>query len=104
MLFSLTFCSISLAHMKIVTADWYTTTCLQIMLPKELYYDNAPVHSAQLTMELLSSDGIKLMSHPICNYLVLCDFFLYSTMEMKLREIHFSTKEKAVNAFEEHVT
>lgn len=100
-------CCSLLKNKKTVNTEWYTTICLPKVPRKQILLnrDNAPEHSVKSTTEFLRSARTKLISHsPYSPDLVIpCDFFLFPTIKRKLREIHFSVPEEAVNVLEEHV-
>lgn len=55
-----------------------------------LHQDNASPHTADLTMELLTSSGIDLLEHPPYSPdLAPCDFFLFPRLKRDLRGVRF---------------
>ena len=104
-----------LEHEKIITAKWYTETCLpqlketlSNLRPRSqmdswiLHNDNTPAHRAHAITDYLKKVGIKILSHPpYCPGLVPCDFGLFPFIKMQLKGRKFATQEQLIAEFEE---
>ena len=97
-----------------VNAEWYSTICLPRVLdrmrelrPKSrliVHHDNASSHSAHQTVRFLTNSGAEILGHPPYSPdLAPCDFFLFPTVKNKMRGLHFSSAEAAVEAYEQLV-
>lgn len=106
--------TVALENQKTVNSAWYTTICLAEVFnklretnPKRriiLHHDNASSHTSAQTTQYLTGENIELMGHPPYSPdLAPNDFFLFPTIEDKLRGQRFSSPEEAVEAFKNHV-
>ncbi|GBP18925.1 Histone-lysine N-methyltransferase SETMAR [Eumeta japonica] len=98
----------------IVTAGWYTSNRLPIVLKKVLvkrprsgilfHHDNALSHPARQTTKSLKKLGIEILGHSPCNSnLTPRNYYLYSKIEEKLRGKWVTNAEVAVAAYEKTV-
>ncbi|KAI6652366.1 Histone-lysine N-methyltransferase SETMAR-like [Oopsacas minuta] len=106
---------IPLEDRRTVNADWYINNCLPKAFealssrrPKTgvrgllLHHDNASAHTAAKTLDFLAENSVQLVSHPPYSPdLAPCDFFLFPTINEKIRGIRFESPEEARLAFEE---
>lgn len=96
-----------------VTSHWYTTVALPQLFaavrrhrPKtgmrdlRLHHDNAPAHTAAATLDFLTENGVRLLSHPPYSPdLAPCDFFLFPKLKLQMRGKQFESPEAAVAAY-----
>ncbi|CAH2010863.1 unnamed protein product, partial [Acanthoscelides obtectus] len=95
--------TIPLNEQRTVTADWYTTICLQKII---LHQDNASSHTAQKTSQYLTEESVELLDHPPHSPdLSHNDFFTFPKIKNRLRGQRFQSPEteKAVDAFKNAV-
>ena len=96
--------------MRTFTADWYVHQYLpQVMhavrtrRPKSgitLHPDSALTHTAAITREFLTSQGVRLMSHPFYSRdLVPCDIFIFPDAKKQLRGTRYDSGQDAIRAF-----
>jgi Transposase. len=102
--------SVALEDRRTVNSDWYTSICLPEVIAKIrrnnvkrriiVHHDNASAHTAQRTIDFLSSENIEIMTHcPYSPDLSPNDFFLFPNIKNKLRGKRFASPEEAVEAF-----
>ncbi|CAH2011689.1 unnamed protein product [Acanthoscelides obtectus] len=105
---------IPLNEQRTLTADWYTTICLPIVItelrkinPKRriiLHQDNASLHTAQKTRQYLTEENVELLDHPPYSPdLSPNDFFTFPKIKNRLRGQRFQSPEEAVDAFKNAV-
>jgi len=59
-----------------------------------LHHDNAPAHTAPSVREFLAKRNIPILPHPLYSPdLVLCDFYLFTKLKLKLKAHHFGMME-----------
>lgn len=105
---------IRLTGQKTVTAKYFMGICLPETLKdvhrKDLlvHFDNAPAHTAKVTLDYLASHNLKTMDHPPYSPdLAPCDFWLFSRLKRSLRGRRFADEdevEEAVNEYFETIT
>ncbi|GBP66157.1 Histone-lysine N-methyltransferase SETMAR [Eumeta japonica] len=107
-------CTITLAEQTTVNAEWCTIICLSRILEKVrekrtrnlilLHHDNASPQSANKTMSFLTSEKVKLVTHPAFSPdLAPRDFFILTKIIDLMRGLIFTGPEKAVIAFDQRV-
>ncbi|CAH2016515.1 unnamed protein product [Acanthoscelides obtectus] len=93
-----------------VTADWYTTICLPIVITQLqkinheriiiLHQHNASSHTAQKTRQYLTEENVELLDHPPYSPdLSPNDFVTFPKIKNRLRSQRFQSPEEAVDAF-----
>jgi histone-lysine N-methyltransferase SETMAR len=99
---------IMLQNQRTVTAAWYVNECLPKLFaaveqkrPKSgirgliLHHDNAPAHTAHLTLSFLEESSVQLMSHPPYSPdLAPCDFWLFPKLKERLRGRRFESEDE----------
>ncbi|GBP15201.1 hypothetical protein EVAR_92208_1 [Eumeta japonica] len=106
-------CTIPVEEQKTVKGERYSTICLLSILEKVrekrpririlLYRDNASPHIANKMMSFLTSEKIKLVTHPAFNRdLAPCDFFIIPKI-WEFGNLTFTGPEEPMIAFNQHV-
>ncbi|CAH1982613.1 unnamed protein product [Acanthoscelides obtectus] len=102
--------TIPLNEQRTVTADWYTTICLQKVIteirkinPEKriiLHQDNASSHTAQKTRQYLTEENVELLDYPPYSPDLSPNvFFTFPKIKNRLRGQRFQSSEEAVDAF-----
>ncbi|GBP39784.1 Histone-lysine N-methyltransferase SETMAR [Eumeta japonica] len=69
-----------------------------------LHYDYTSPHTANKTMSFLTSEKVKLVTHPAFSPdLTPCDFFIFSKIKYLMTGLTFTEPEDTVLAFNQHV-
>lgn len=108
------FATIVLEDQKTVSAEWYTTNCLPLVLEKVrekrprsrilLHHDNASSHTAKRTIDYLATSNVELLGHPPYSPdLAPCDFYLFPKIKEKLKGKRFMNAEEAVAAYRDAI-
>jgi len=103
---------------RTVTADWYSTVCLDSVLQRVtdnhksslrvanliLHHDNASSHTAGLTKDYLRNRKVEVLNHPAYSPdLAPCDFYLFPKVKDLLRGKRFADEDEAFSRFQDEI-
>ena len=103
---------VSLEKSKIVTAKWYTETCLSQLFENLVsftpldswfqYHDSAPAHRTFTTQEFIEGMEVQLFEHPAYSpNLASCDIGLFPYVKLRMKGRRLSSEEELIVAFQE---